>query len=125
MLFCCNKKMKLIDTISLQPIGCYELRELQIYKCGNCESLNYTLTEYDMIKNCFVYDRNKPKKKKNVQDWANNLIKLSKAFTYLDDIKKGNRSNMGFIYGRTTAKEHIGYDFNGTIRHRAIIQNGR
>lgn len=113
--------MKLIDTINLQPVGCYELRELKIYKCSNCENLNYVLTEYDMLKNCFIYDRNKPKKKKNIQEWANSLIKMSKAFSYLDEIKTGNKSNMGFIWGKTTKTAHIGVDFNGTERYREAI----
>ena len=76
-----------------------------------------------MIKNCFVYDRTKPKKKKNIQDWANSLIKMSKAFSYLYEIKTGNKSNMGFIYGKTTKTAHIGVDFNGTERSRVKISS--
>lgn len=119
-MLCCNKEMKLIDVIQLQPVGCYDNRELFIFKCRNrgCEAIKYTLKEYDLIKNDFIYDRTKPKKKKNIQDWANSLIKLSRAFEYFEEIQKGNKSNMGFIYGVTTATEQRGYDFNGTLRSR-------
>lgn len=118
---CCSRNMN-CEKVGLQNIGQFEHRVLYIYTCPVCSAIKYELREYDVVTGNLVLNRNKPSKKKNIPEWANSLIKLSRAFAYFDEIKKGNRSNMGFIYGKTTAKEHIGYDFNGTERSRVKIK---
>ena len=110
--------MILSQRVALQNVGMYEERELRIYTCPICYCTKYELIEYDVVANEVIYDRGKPSKKKNIPEWANSLIKLSRAFAYFEEIKKGNRSNMGFIYGVNTSKEQKGYDFNGTLRCR-------
>ena len=112
--FCCNKLVKCSDTFILDDYDVYKDRQLLVYKCPVCNKEKYLLIEYNILNDDFIYNRNKPKKTKDLEKWLKKVKEkaVNRAFV----IKKGNKSNMGFIFGVNLKDKQIGKDFNNTVR---------
>ena len=104
-----------IDNIFLlDDIDVYRDRQLIYYFCNNCGKYKYLLVEYNILNDSLVFNRNKPKKQKDLEEWLKKV--KTKVVNNKIVIKKGNKSNMGFIFGVNLKDKQIGKDFNNTIR---------
>ena len=91
IVFCCNKKLPVVNNLVLDDIDIYRDRQLLSYYCDNCNKYKYLLVEYNIINNALVFNRNKPKRQKDIEQWLKKVKEkaVNKAFV----IKKGNKSN--------------------------------
>ncbi len=121
MLFeCCNRRFPATQTLPLYPDEGYINRTLYVAKCPVCGNPKATLKEFDIINDKWVIDRNKPKRIKHFSEWIGKLENAFASSIPTKKIKYGNKSNMAFIFGKTTLTPngviHSGFDWNGTLR---------
>lgn len=114
VIFCCNSVVKCQECFLLDDFDIYRDRQLFVYKCPVCGKEKYLLVEYNILNEDFIFNRDKPKKTKELEQWLKKI--KEKVVNNKIVIKKGNKSNMGFIFGVNTPDKQMGKDFNGTVR---------
>ena len=126
---CCSKKIKPTRTINLEPIDGYIDRALIVGYCPICKNIKYQLIEFDLYKGQYILNRNKPKRLKHINEWAEKLERQESTNPIVDGkIKHGSKSAMAFIFGKSKETPlgtlHKGYDFNGTERKQFLTGVG-
>ena len=126
-LECCNKRVKPTRVIPLEATYRYVDRYLLYGICSNpkCHRLIFELREFDLVTGNVVINRNKPKRIKHQEEWVESLQRQETTNPITTNIKKGNKSAMAFIFGKSKETPlgiiHSGYDFNGTKRKEFLV----